>query len=80
MPNDEHTAYAAWKQADEEARVVEAQLARAQDAHRLADGPPPSDALVQTASRLRAEANSKLTLALVMLRAAANDAHATPIP
>jgi hypothetical protein len=35
---------------------------------------------VQTASRLRAEANSKLTLALVMLRAAANDAHATPIP
>jgi ferric-dicitrate binding protein FerR (iron transport regulator) len=64
-------AYQAWRAAESEARRVERQLAAAWEQFSGRKGfAPPSDELMAAVSRLRAEANDKLTIAMLAISAA----------
>jgi hypothetical protein len=60
-------AYDEWKLADARAREAEARLASAWDTYfEVRMNPPPAE-LIQEVSRLRAVANDRLTVAMLMM-------------
>lgn len=67
MTEKAKAAHDAWKEADQEAQAVEAQLSEQWKRHDAKLGPPPSAALMAEVSRLRSIANERLTVALRML-------------
>ena len=68
MTQDVQAAIATWKQADAEARAVEALLARARDEYEAKRGPAVPGELLQQVSKARRRANDKLSVALAMIR------------
>jgi hypothetical protein len=63
-------AYQAWRAVESEARRLERELAVAWEQFSGRKGSPPSDELMTAVSRLRAEANDKLTVAMLAINAA----------
>jgi hypothetical protein len=68
MDEPHRDAFSAWKEADARARGAELKLALAWDDYFAHRGGPPARELVGEVSRLRGEANQKLTAAMQILR------------
>jgi hypothetical protein len=60
-------AYDEWKQADARAREAEGRLAHAWDTYFEIRTSPPAAELIQEVSRLRAVANDRLTVAMLLM-------------
>ena len=67
MPNEVQEALDAWRAADTNARAAEAVLSNAWAAFDIDQGPPVESFLMEEVSRLRAIANDKLTVAMVLM-------------
>lgn len=70
-------AYEAWKLADAEARAAEARLKAAWEEYDANHRAPPTAELMADVSRLRAAANDKLTMAMLMMGSASKAADDT---
>lgn len=68
MDEQAHDAFTAWKEADARARGAEVRLALAWDDYFAHRGEPPARELVGEVSRLRVEANEKLSAAMQVMR------------
>ena len=60
-------AYDEWKQADARAREAEGRLSQAWDTYFETRTSPPPAELIQEVSRLRAVANDRLTVAMLLM-------------
>ena len=60
-------AYEEWKQADTRARHAESRLAKAWDEYFGTRTEPPAAELIQEVSQLRAVANDRLTVAMLLM-------------
>jgi hypothetical protein len=63
-------AYRDWQDADGRARAAEARMKEAWEAYDLRNGEPPSQELMAEVSRLRAIANDRLTVAMMLMSTA----------
>jgi ferric-dicitrate binding protein FerR (iron transport regulator) len=70
MLEDCKQAYEAWRAAEAEARQVERKLSHAWEQFSTHKAGPPPPELMSLVSRLRAQANEKLTVAMVAISAA----------
>jgi hypothetical protein len=61
-------AITSWREADFEARTVEALLAQSLHDFTVTRGPAISDVLIQEVAKARSKANDRLTVALAMIK------------
>jgi hypothetical protein len=79
MDEQARDAFKAWKEADARARGAEVRLALAWDDYFAHRGEPPARELVGEVSRLRVEANQKLTAAMQSMRERVREGSERPL-
>jgi ferric-dicitrate binding protein FerR (iron transport regulator) len=73
-------AYEAWRAAEAEARHMEGKLTQAWEQFSARKAGAPDQELLTAVSRLRAQANDKLTVALLAISAAREPLTSSPLP